>query len=149
MKYPMEKHYVFHIELLSELVDDIYSNLFSADFPSLSNFDDTYYCDSCIDTNLCFVCAEIEVALQVDTFPADEVIDEAFYAAEALDIPTIPTKPSIEQPPFLELKPLPDNLKYAFLERNEKLQVIISANFNFGLEDKLLQVLRKHKKAIR
>ena len=33
--------------------------------------------------------------------------------------------PSILKPPTLELKPLPENLKYAFLAPNEKLPIII------------------------
>ncbi|XP_050897314.1 uncharacterized protein LOC127104155 [Lathyrus oleraceus] len=86
MKHPMEEYSVFHIELLSEFVDDTYSDLFSADFSSLSDFDYTDYCDSCTDTNICSACAEIEDALHVDIFPTDEVVIEAVYAAEALDI---------------------------------------------------------------
>lgn len=62
IKHPMEEHYVFHIEFLSDLVNGTYSELLS-DFPSLSNFDYTYSCNSCTDTNLCSVCAEIEVSL--------------------------------------------------------------------------------------
>ena len=34
--------------------------------------------------------------------------------------------PSILEPPTLELKPLPENLKYAFVAPNEKLLVIIA-----------------------
>lgn len=98
--------------MLSDLVDDTYSVLLS-DFPSLSGFDDTYSYNSCIDTNLCFVCAEINVDLQVDVFNADEFIHEVIYVTEALNIFASPTSPSIEQSPSLELKPLPDNLKYA------------------------------------
>ncbi|XP_052203119.1 uncharacterized protein LOC127808586 [Diospyros lotus] len=37
-----------------------------------------------------------------------------------------PPKPSIEEPPSLELKPLPSHLKYAFLEGSSSLPVIIS-----------------------
>ncbi|CAJ2671830.1 unnamed protein product [Trifolium pratense] len=83
MKHPLEEHSVFHIELISGLVDDTCSELFSIDFPSLA-----------------------------------------------------------------ELKVLPENLKYAYLESNEKLPVIISSNLDFDQEHKLLQVLKKHKKAI-
>ncbi|GJR38547.1 hypothetical protein Tco_1214231 [Tanacetum coccineum] len=36
------------------------------------------------------------------------------------------TKPSIEEPPELELKDLPSHLEYAFLEGTDKLPVIIS-----------------------
>ncbi|XP_062103285.1 uncharacterized protein LOC133814326 [Humulus lupulus] len=38
-----------------------------------------------------------------------------------------PPKPSIQEPPKLELKPLPSHLKYAYLRDNETLPVIISA----------------------
>ena len=37
-------------------------------------------------------------------------------------------KPSIEEPPTLKLKPLPSHLKYAFLEKNNKLSIIISSS---------------------
>ncbi|XP_050890130.1 uncharacterized protein LOC127095493 [Lathyrus oleraceus] len=48
----------------------------------------------------------------------------------------------------LELKQLPNNLKYAYLESDEKLPVIISSNLDSDQENKLLQVLKKHKKEI-
>lgn len=35
-------------------------------FPSLFDFDYTYTCDVCIDSQLCSICAEIEATLQVD-----------------------------------------------------------------------------------
>lgn len=62
-------------------------------------------------------------------------------------IPSIPL-PSIMQPPTLELKPLLDHLMYAYLEDNEKLPVIISNKLETEQEDKLLHVIRKHKKVI-
>ena len=37
-------------------------------------------------------------------------------------------KPSIEEPPTLELKPLPEHLKYAYLGKYQTLPVIIAAN---------------------
>ncbi|CAJ2668596.1 unnamed protein product [Trifolium pratense] len=137
MKYPLEEHSVFQLELLSEIVDEFHSDLCSAD---------DYSCDVCTDTNLCVGCAEFN--LQGEGEVVNEAANEVVYAVETLDIPTVPTKPSIEQPPSLELKPLPENLKYAYLESNEKLPVIISSNLDFDQEHKLLQVLKKHKKAI-
>ncbi|XP_050914840.1 uncharacterized protein LOC127129757, partial [Lathyrus oleraceus] len=149
MKHPMEEHSIFHIELISELVDDASSELFALDFPSLSGFDDIYSCFDCTDTNVCVVYAEIDVALQADTFPTGEVVtNKPVFAVDALDIPAAPSIPSTEQPPSLEIKELPKNLKYAYLESNEKLPVIISSNLDFDQEHKLLQVLKKHKKAI-
>src|SRR4051812_37003829 len=113
---PLEELSDFQIELLSETVDDTYTDLFADDFPSLSDFDDVYSCDVCTDTKICSICAEIEAALQVDVSHADKVIHEVVYAAEALDIPTAPNTPSIEQPPSLELKQLHENPEYAYLE---------------------------------
>ncbi|XP_062086335.1 uncharacterized protein LOC133792444 [Humulus lupulus] len=59
-----------------------------------------------------------------------------------------PPKPSIQEPPKLELKPLPSHLKYAYLGENETLPVIISALLGAEAESLLLEVLKEHKKAI-
>ncbi|RDX83305.1 Retrovirus-related Pol polyprotein, partial [Mucuna pruriens] len=48
----------------------------------------------------------------------------------------------------MELKPLPKQLKYAYLDTQQQLPVIIANNLHQEEEDKLLQVLRQHKKAI-
>ncbi|XP_052209216.1 uncharacterized protein LOC127812732 [Diospyros lotus] len=56
-------------------------------------------------------------------------------------------KPSIEGSPSLELKPLPSYLKYAFLEGSSSLPVIISFSLTGDTEVRLLQVLKKHKRA--
>ncbi|XP_054807358.1 uncharacterized protein LOC129309679 [Prosopis cineraria] len=56
--------------------------------------------------------------------------------------------PSIQQPPILELKDLPEHLKYAFLDEGKKLPIIIAKDSDPCQEVKLLEVLRKHKKAI-
>ncbi|XP_062155263.1 uncharacterized protein LOC133863335 [Alnus glutinosa] len=59
-----------------------------------------------------------------------------------------PPVPSLESPPKLELKPLPDKLKYAFLGSNDTLPVIIASDLQKDQEDSLLAVLKKHKEAI-
>ncbi|RDX67624.1 hypothetical protein CR513_53478, partial [Mucuna pruriens] len=51
-------------------------------------------------------------------------------------------------PPPMELKPLPSHLKYAYLDSEQQLPVIIANNLLQEQEDKLLKVLRQHKKAI-
>ncbi|XP_073033706.1 uncharacterized protein [Primulina eburnea] len=53
-------------------------------------------------------------------------------------------KPSIEEPSFLELKPLPPHLKYLFLKEEDKLPVIFSSSLTGNEEDKLLRVLKNH-----
>ncbi|RDY03754.1 Retrovirus-related Pol polyprotein from transposon 17.6, partial [Mucuna pruriens] len=49
----------------------------------------------------------------------------------------------------MKLKPLLGHLKYAYLDAEQQLPVIIASNLPQEQEDKLLSVLRKHKKAIR
>ncbi|RDX87924.1 hypothetical protein CR513_30536, partial [Mucuna pruriens] len=47
-----------------------------------------------------------------------------------------------------DLHPLPKHLKYAYLDTQQQLPVIITNNLHQEQDDKLLQVLRQHKKAI-
>ncbi|GJX56943.1 reverse transcriptase domain-containing protein [Tanacetum coccineum] len=57
-------------------------------------------------------------------------------------------KTSLEEPPtHLELKPLPDNLEYVFLEELYFLPVIISSQLSTQNKSKLVSVLKKHKEA--
>ncbi|RVW89426.1 hypothetical protein CK203_046830 [Vitis vinifera] len=51
-------------------------------------------------------------------------------------------------PPKLVLKPLPVDLKYAYLEEDEKCPVVVSSTLTSDQEDSLLGVLKKCKKAI-
>lgn len=64
---------------------------------------------------------------------------------EPLALSPSPPLPSIIEPPKLDLKPLPDTLKYAFLGPNETLTVIIASNLDESQEKKLLEVLEEHK----
>ncbi|PIN26423.1 DNA-directed DNA polymerase [Handroanthus impetiginosus] len=57
------------------------------------------------------------------------------------------TTPS-KTPPTLELKPLPNHLRYAYLGESDTLPVIISSSLFDVQVDKLLRVLRDHKCAI-
>ncbi|GJT52248.1 reverse transcriptase domain-containing protein [Tanacetum coccineum] len=57
-------------------------------------------------------------------------------------------KTSLEEPPTdLKLKPLPDNLKYVFLEEPSFLPVIISSKLSTQNKSELVFVLKKHKEA--
>ncbi|RDX90948.1 hypothetical protein CR513_27138, partial [Mucuna pruriens] len=62
--------------------------------------------------------------------------------------PTSETDKSPLPPPPIELKTLPSHLKYAYLDKEQQLPVIIASNLRQEQEDKLLEVLRQHKKAI-
>ena len=50
--------------------------------------------------------------------------------------------------PVFELKPLPDNLKYAYLDEKKIYPVIISANLSEQEEERLLKTLKKHRAAV-
>ena len=56
--------------------------------------------------------------------------------------------PSCVQPPKLDLKPLPADLKYSFLGDNETFPVIISSKLDTFQEGKLIQTLKMHKNAL-
>ena len=53
-----------------------------------------------------------------------------------------------EEPPKLILKPLPTELKSAYLEEDKQCPVVISSTLTIHQEDCLLEVLRRCKKAI-
>ncbi|KAJ9541977.1 hypothetical protein OSB04_028483 [Centaurea solstitialis] len=77
------------------------------------------------------------------------VMPEEIFAFETLEIEDRKTLvPSLDVAPDLELKQLPSHLKYAFLEHPGKLPVIISSSLDPDQEEKLVQMLKQHKKAI-
>nr|GEZ59236.1 reverse transcriptase domain-containing protein [Tanacetum cinerariifolium] len=57
-------------------------------------------------------------------------------------------KPSVDEPPEVELKDLPPHLKYAFLEGDNKLPVIIAKELGGEEKSALIKVLKSHKRAI-
>ncbi|XP_009785415.2 uncharacterized protein [Nicotiana sylvestris] len=61
---------------------------------------------------------------------------------------TPPAKPSVEEPPKLELKPLPAYLRYVFLGPDSTLPVIISSDLLYMQVEQLLQVLQESKTVI-
>ena len=56
--------------------------------------------------------------------------------------------PSIEKPPIVEEKQLPNHLRYAYLGEESTLPVIISSYLSNMEEEKLLKILKEHKEAI-
>ena len=53
-----------------------------------------------------------------------------------------------EETPKLNLKPLPTELKYTYLEENKKCPIVISSSLTTPQEVCLLEVLKRCKKAI-
>ncbi|GKA21187.1 hypothetical protein Tco_0701176 [Tanacetum coccineum] len=73
----------------------------------------------------------------------EEEIFFEFDKVIAMKMKTMTLKP----PTDLELKPLPDNLEYVFLEEPSFIPVIISPQLSAQNKSKLVSVLRKHKEA--
>nr|GEV92979.1 reverse transcriptase domain-containing protein [Tanacetum cinerariifolium] len=57
-------------------------------------------------------------------------------------------KSSIDEPLVVELKDLPPHLKYAFLEGDDKLPVIIAKDLKDEEKNALIKVLKSHKQAL-
>jgi hypothetical protein len=57
---------------------------------------------------------------------------------------TLPPK----EDPIFDLKPLPDDLKYAYIDDKKTYPVIISSKLSGKEEERLLEILRKHRGAI-
>ncbi|CAH9110594.1 unnamed protein product [Cuscuta europaea] len=144
MRFPSDVHAVFSVDVLDVISEQV-MELEAADSLSLvlrNSFNNQTY-------------NSLELA------PKEE-IQETIAALEALpmksgkfnlsyiDLPVPTTKllPSTVQPPEVELKPLPSQLKYAFLGSNDTLPVIISSELTPTQEDKLIRVLREYKEAI-
>ncbi|XP_070049100.1 uncharacterized protein [Nicotiana tomentosiformis] len=89
--------------------------------------------------------AEWVLALEGQGYCKRELEFESLHLEERK---TPPAKPSIEDPPQLELKPLPYHLRYAFLGPKSTLPIIISSGLLDVQVEQLLQVLIECKTAI-
>ncbi|KAK1641934.1 hypothetical protein QYE76_059739 [Lolium multiflorum] len=65
-----------------------------------------------------------------------------------LPVEDLGTTPPPKEDPVFELKPLPDNLKYAHIDDKKIYPVIISSKLSEFEEERLLEILKKHRGAI-
>ena len=80
-------------------------------------------------------------------------LDEVFFKQEPILKHNLPVEilgdpPPPKGDPVFELKPLPDTLKYAYLDEKKIYPIIISANLSEHEEERLLKTLKKHRAAI-
>ncbi|KAK1667638.1 hypothetical protein QYE76_055797 [Lolium multiflorum] len=79
-------------------------------------------------------------------------LDEIFFRQPILkhDLPVedLGVTPPPKEDPVFDLKPLPDNLKYAYIDDKKTYHVIISAKLSDFEEERLLEILKKHRGAI-
>nr|GEX90079.1 reverse transcriptase domain-containing protein [Tanacetum cinerariifolium] len=118
-----------------------------------------------------FLLKETDAFLAIDDEAILPEIDDSFYDLEGDTIlfeeflnddpssPPLPLqelkvvepnneKPSIDEPPMVELKDLPPHLEYAFLEGDDKLPVIIAKDLKDEEKIALIKVLKSHKQAL-
>ncbi|CAN6694512.1 unnamed protein product [Malus baccata var. baccata] len=82
--------------------------------------------------------SELESCLYIDVF--DYFVQDCFNEGVGQD--------NLEKAPKLELKPISEHLKYAFLGEDETLPVIISSQLTAEEREKLIRVLKDYKTAI-
>ena len=104
------------------------------------DYDDTAYfvdaLDGVMESNLNDLLLEDSIALQVDEDDGSsnetELDNEPLKSTDEFvefDRSGVPKlRPSLEDPPVIELKELPNHLMYAYLDKEEKLPVIIAAD---------------------
>ncbi|KAL8103136.1 hypothetical protein AgCh_027607 [Apium graveolens] len=98
-------------------------------------------------------CLKMELVDSVVTSELDQFlrkIDMPFESLGMEELNKAPKrlKPSIEEAPTLEIKPLPEHLRYAFLGDASTLPVIIVSDLSGSDEEKLPRILREFKSAI-
>ncbi|CAN6541991.1 unnamed protein product [Malus baccata var. baccata] len=140
MKFPKDDHSCFFIDVLDELAQDYLDML--EDDP----LETTIAQGLGMKSNLAVPKEEhAELVAAFESLPQHHG-----KPSNPIPIPvsTNTLLPSVIQAPVLELKPLPDHLKYVFLGDEETLPVIVSSSLTALEEEKLIRVLKKHKTAI-
>ncbi|XP_012435389.1 uncharacterized protein LOC105762011 [Gossypium raimondii] len=138
MRYPTDINSVFALDVIDKFVQDVYElgeddELKSVLAKSIFYIDEHEFIIS--DSLINSVCALASPQLTrfKPIFPSLTVTDKQI--------------PSLISPPKLELKELPENLKYIFLGENRTLPLIVSNALTEIQESKLLRVLTEHKEA--
>ncbi|CAN6586228.1 unnamed protein product [Malus baccata var. baccata] len=140
MKFPKDDHSCFSIDVLDELAQDYLDML--EDDP----LETTIAQGLGMKPNLAVPKEEhVELVAAFESLP-----QHRGKPSNPIPIPvsTNTLLPSVIQAPVLELKPLPDHLKYVFLGDEETLPVIVSSSLTALEEEKLIRVLKEHKTAI-
>ncbi|KAJ9542541.1 hypothetical protein OSB04_029047 [Centaurea solstitialis] len=91
---------------------------------------------------------ESEESLSIELEQKEVIGGEEQEFEELKQEDKVRVKTSLEEPPELELKDLPDHLEYRFLQGNNSLPVIISALLTTDEKERLIAVLKRHKKAL-
>ncbi|RDY11582.1 hypothetical protein CR513_03732, partial [Mucuna pruriens] len=157
MKHPTEDHSLFGIDLIDELVED------SEDSENFAGSTDSMCCLGATTAKADYVEVHDLLDFEEDNIDLADLSQEVELIKLLDQVCNHDNPDSIQvgqpdskvfndnsssPPPPMELKSLPSHLKYAYLDTKQQLPIIIANNLHQEQEDKLLQVLRQHKKAI-
>jgi hypothetical protein len=163
MRYPKDVNSCFSIDILDYLVQDVFEANVGDDVlktvmemgiqqhdQPINKIASTCQQSETIENNLVAEWVKNEIDLQEILAALESRPKILGKSSNFISLPISDKElvPSVIQAPTLELKPLPEHLKYAYLEREETLPVIIASNLSMQEEEKLLRVLREHKTAI-
>ncbi|XP_021740145.1 uncharacterized protein LOC110706537 [Chenopodium quinoa] len=139
MKYPVDTHSLCSIDIIDPIVQDVFDvEGEDALLTSISNDLSADCLDIPLPNSVQMMVAELNSHSKLPLRPPGST-------PTPLTVPTDKLLPSVLQAPQVELKPLPDHLKYVFLGPNDTLPVIISSKLTKEQEDKLVAVLKEHK----
>ena len=118
MKHPVEDHFMYHLDILDDNVLDFLEDCDLSDLIDWKDSEiDEFISSDCLNgSNLCdagFATKANVVDTHLTTL--DDSSPDKLQVAE-VSLSNRPL-PSIIQPPSLELKPLPNHLKYVYLEK--------------------------------
>ncbi|KAL9241866.1 hypothetical protein vseg_015926 [Gypsophila vaccaria] len=139
MRYPSDEHSVNFVDVLDSYVQNVF-HLSTAD--GLKNIIEHCVVDDVLEYALSANLQEVVADLKVNER------NPVSHTKASLTLPVEKLLPSVVQAPKVELKQLPEHLKYAFLGEEGTLPVIISSKLTNEQEGKLVQVLLDHKTAI-
>ncbi|RDX71301.1 Retrovirus-related Pol polyprotein from transposon 17.6, partial [Mucuna pruriens] len=158
MKHPTEDHSLFCIDMIEELVEEYFQlDSCSADEEDFAGIAESSSCLKA-DYNEVQELSDSEsdysdvadLAIETELTELLNQVCNPKSSDREQDGQTDPSPITEESPslPPMELKPLPSHLKYAYLDNEQQLPVIITNNLLQEQEDRLLKVLRQHRKAI-
>ncbi|CAM8949935.1 unnamed protein product [Rhodiola kirilowii] len=140
MRHPLEFKSVHAFDTLDDLVEEIHPKR-EEDPLELALINAVYSCEDSSD--LAEGVRDALLALE-----GSRPLTRYYEVNEARLFKSKSALPSIERAPDVELKPLPEHLKYAFLGENDTLPVIIKSGLGADQERRLVEVLGRHKLAI-
>ncbi|XP_022866974.1 uncharacterized protein LOC111386743 [Olea europaea var. sylvestris] len=145
MRYPSDLHACFSIDIIDSLVQKVFelSNEDALDNTLIKGIDANNLTG--LSKNL-QVCKDVEIVASLESLPSIPPRYDISYIT--LPISKEKFLPSMMQAPTLELKPLPEHLKYVYLGEEKTLSVIIAKNLTTPQENRLIRVLKEHKIAI-